>query len=401
MFHIIPPGTNIDFLGRAPTLVKVSIGLFVASVIILAVNGLNLGLDFAGGHEILLRFEKPIEANAVRSKLNNLFPNVDTAVQSFEVPTEADKTFYLVRIERSETFGQTELEQLEGAFKAKYGAAFNRLNYNPEAGDVVRVKFTEGSTAGIDLSNTALAAVVEGTNHQVRVVRQVGRPEQLQYEIQLRGVDVSLVNAMKADDPSVNAVRVEFVGPTIGRQLRDDGILAVLYALISILIYVAIRFDLYYSPGAILCLFHDAIITTAFLSLLGQEFTLATIAGLLTLVGYSINDTIVVFDRIRETIGKAQGAGMTEVLNRAVNETLGRTIMTSITTLLACLCLMIFGAGTVLFSFGLIMFIGIMIGTYSSIYVASPTFKYLRERFAPKEATSSQRARQRKQTVVV
>ena len=401
MLHIIPPGKSYDFLGLAPTMVKVSIGLFVAAVLILAVNGLNLGLDFAGGHEILLQFEKPVQAQAVRSKLNGLFPNVDTAVQSYTVPTDADKTFYLVRIERSETFGQSELKELEDAFKGKYGPAFARLNYNPEAGDVVRVKFVAGATTGVDLSKTALKNVVEGTNHQVRVVRQVGRAEQLQYEIQLRGIDVSLVNAMKADDPSVVAAKVEFVGPTIGRQLRDDGLLAVLYAMIFILIYIAVRFDLYYSPGAILCLFHDAVITTALLSLLGQEFTLATIAGLLTLVGYSINDTIVVFDRIRETIGKAQGAGMSAVLNRAINETLGRTLMTSLTTLLACLCLMIFGWGTVLFSFGLIMSVGILIGTYSSIYVASPTFKFLRERFAPKEVVGDKRAQQRKQTVVV
>ena len=401
MFHIIKPGTNYDFLGQAPLFTKVSLGVFVAALLVLAVNGLNLGLDFAGGHEILLRFDKPVEANAVRSKLNRLFPEVDTSVQSFEVPTEADKTFYLARIERSETFGQKELESLDAAFKSKYGPAFTRLDYNPEAGDVIKLKFTENATAGVDLSEGALKAVVEGTNHPVRVVRAVGRPEQLQYEVQLRGVDVSLVDAMKEEDPSVAAVRVEFVGPTIGRQLRDDGILAVLYAMIAILIYVAIRFDLYYSPGAILCLVHDAVITTALLSLLGQEFTLATIAGLLTLVGYSINDTIVVFDRVRETVGKAQGQGMDDVLNRAVNETLGRTLMTSITTLLACVCLMFFGRGTVLFSFGLIMSVGILIGTYSSIYVAAPTFKFLRERFAPKEATADRRAQQRKQTVVV
>ena len=401
MFHIIKPGTNFDFLGRAPLFFKISLGVFILAIAILSIRGLNLGLDFAGGHEILLRFDKPVEPEVVRSKLNELFPQVDTSVQSYEVPTDPDRTFYLTRIERSETFGQEELAGLESAFKNKYGEAFVKLNYNPEAGDVVKVRFAEGSTSTVDLSHEALKNVVEGTAHEVRVVRQVGRPEQLQFEVQLRGVDVSLVNAMKAEDPSAQAVKVEFVGPTIGRQLRDDGILAVLYAIISILIYVAIRFDLYYSPGAILCLVHDAVITTALLSLLGQEFTLATIAGLLTLVGYSINDTIVVFDRIRETVGKAQGEGMNAVLNQAVNETLGRTLMTSITTLLACMCLMIFGRGTVLFSFGLIMSVGILIGTYSSIYVAAPTFKFLRERFAPKEAVADKRAQQRKQTVVV
>lgn len=483
MFHIIKPGTRYDFMGMADTFVKVSAGLFVGAILILAINGLNLGLDFKGGHEILLRFDKPVESGQVRTKLNRLFPKVDTSVQSFEVPTEPDKTFYLTRIERSEALGDKERETLRKAFVEEYIGAFDQLRYNADAGDVIKVQFVEGSTNGadlrpetlqkiaegsahtvrsvrqvgrpdefqfevqlekkdikveklkeafkekyraglktlnmssggdvlklefvkgatraVDISHDNLRRVVEATQHDVRVVRRVGRPEQLLFEIQLRGVDVTLVDAMKEYDPRVSAVRVEFVGPTIGRQLRDEGIVAVLYAMILILIYIAIRFDLYYSPGAILCLLHDAIITTALLSMLGQEFTLATIAGLLTLVGYSINDTIVVFDRIRETVGKAQGAGLNSVLNQAINETLGRTLMTSVTTLIACLCLMIFGWGTVLFSFGLIMTVGIIIGTYSSIYVASPTFKYLRERFAPKEGPEKRVQKQGKQTVVV
>ncbi len=405
MFHIIKPGTNFDFLGRAPIFVKVSIGMFIAAILVLAINGLNLGLDFAGGHEILLRFDKKLDADTVRGKLTPLFPGVDTSVQFFEapadIPSEADKTFYLVRIERSSTMGENELKALEDAFQAKYGETFTALEYDPESGNVVRVKFTQGATAAVDLSDEALTAVVASADKKVRDIQQYGRAEQLQYELRLQGVDVRLVKAMKELDENVSAVRVEFVGPAIGRQLRDDGVLAVLVAIIFILIYVAVRFDLYYSPGAIICLFHDAIITTALLSLLDQEFTLATIAGLLTLVGYSINDTIVVFDRIRETVGNAQGHGMTDILNRAINETLGRTLMTSLTTLVACICLMVFGRGTVLFSFGLIMTVGILIGTYSSIYVAAPTFKYLRERYAPKEIAGDKRAQQRRQTVVV
>lgn len=385
MFNIIKPGTKYDFLGKAPLFTKISLAVFVASLAIIGIKGVNLGLDFSGGHEVLLRFDKPIGADEVRSKLRELFPKVDTAVQSFEIPLEPDNTFFLTKIERSASFGEEEIVALESAFKAKYGDKLQRMRYNPEAGDVVEVDFVEGATSAVDLSNAALTAVVEATKHPVRLVRKVGRPGDARFSIVLRGTADTVVGAMKVLDPAVSAVRVEFVGPTVGKQLRDDGILALLYALGIILIYIALRFDFFYSPGAILCLFHDAVITVAFLSIIGAEFSMATIAGLLTLVGYSINDTIVIFDRIRETIGKSKGVSVTDILNRSVNETLGRTLMTSLSTLLACICLMAFGRGTVLASFGLIMLIGIVIGTYSSIYVASPTFQYLRENFGRAE----------------
>ncbi len=399
MMNLIKPGTRYDFMGGAPFAAKVSIGTFVGALLVLAVMGLNLGLDFSGGHEILLAFEKDAGAEAVRGKLANLFPGVDTSVQSFEVPTEPTKFFYLTRIQRSEAFGEQEVEGMKQAFATKYGAAFKRLRYNAEAGDVVEVEFVAGATTGVDLSDGALSGVVAGTKHEVRLVRRVGRPEQLRWSVVLKGVDASVVAAMTELDPNVKASRVEFVGPTVGKQLRDDGLLAVFYALICILIYVAVRFDFFYSPGAVICLFHDAVITAALLVLVGEQFTLATIAGLLTLVGYSINDTIVVFDRIRETVGKAQGGALKDQLNKAVNETLGRTVMTSLTTLLSCVALMVFGAGTVLASFGLIMFIGIIIGTYSSIFVATPIFRYLRDRFGQQDVIEKSKAS--RQTAVV
>ncbi len=250
MFNVIRPGTKYDFLGKAPLFTKVSLGVFIAALLIIALKGVNLGLDFSGGHEILLRFDTAVTADQVRGKLNALFPKVDTAVQSFEVPTEADKTFFLAKIERSETFGQEEITELENAFKTKYGDKLQRLRYNPEAGDVVEVDFVEGATSAVDLSSAALTAVVENTQHPVRLVRKVGRPEDARFSIVLRGISDTVVSALKEVDPSVNAVRVEFVGPTVGKQLRDDGILAVLYALAIILVYIALRFDFFYSPGA-------------------------------------------------------------------------------------------------------------------------------------------------------
>ncbi len=390
MLEIISHKKTFDFMSRAPLLKKVSITAFIIAILLVTLPipgvGLQFGLDFSGGHEILVSFSEDVDIGAVRTSVNALKLG-DAAVQSFEIP-DSPKQHFLVRVQRTETFGEAELAGLNDAFQNKYGDAFKApIRYNPEAGDVVEVEFVRTSTAdGLDVSDAALTAVVEATDHKVRLVRRVGRQDQHRYAVVLMGVDVSVISGLKEEvHESAHAERVEFVGPTVGKQLRDDGILACLYALLCILIYIALRFDFFYGPGAIVCLFHDAIITAGLLSILGHEFSLASIAGLLTLIGYSINDTIVVYDRIRERIGKAAGAALPEVLNRAINETLGRTLMTSITTGVACLCLMWFGRTTVLFDFGLIMGIGVLIGTYSSIYVASPVFMALRQRFAAEQ----------------
>lgn len=389
MFNIIKPGTNIDFMGQAPTFAKVSIALFVGALLVIALKGLNLGLDFAGGYSILLEYQKPVSASDVRSRLEELFPGVDTSVQSFELD-EPGRSHFLTRILRAESLGQEEVSALEASLRSELGDEFKRLKYDPESGDVLDILLVASSTT-TQTSSVTLAQLVAKSGHEVSAVRRIGRDDESRFSVVLVGVSAELVEGMKTLDPDVRAIRTEFVGPTVGRQLRDDGLLAVLYAMGIILIYVALRFDFYYSPGAIICLLHDAVITTALLSLIGEQFSLATIAGLLTLVGYSINDTIVVFDRIRERVETAQGRALVDVLNRAINETLGRTLMTSITTLLACFSLMIFGRGTVLFSFGLIMTVGILIGTYSSIYVSSPLFRLLRERFAPDFEAAQQR----------
>lgn len=392
MFNIIKPGTKIDFMGQASVFGKVSLALFVGALLVIALKGLNLGLDFAGGYSILLEYEGEPTAAQVRQRLEALFPDVDTSVQSFELETPG-KTHFLTRILRSESLGEDEVTSLQSTLKSTFGERFVRLKYDAEVGDILDVQLTAASStiAAVDTSSAAVAGIIEKAGHDVAQVRRIGRDDEVRYLAVLVGVSAELVEGMKTLDPSVRAIKTEFVGPTVGRQLRDDGLLAVLYAMGIILVYVALRFDFYYSPGAIICLLHDAVITTALLSLIGEQFSLATIAGLLTLVGYSINDTIVVFDRIRETAEKARGKALVDVLNRAINETLGRTLMTSLTTLLACASLMVFGRGTVLASFGLIMTVGILIGTYSSIYVASPLFRMLREKFADDDAEEERR----------
>jgi len=165
--------------------------------------------------------------------------------------------------------------------------------------------------------------------------------------------------------------RVEMVGPKVGRELRRAGIWAVFFAIIGILIYISWRFEFKYALGGIIALFHDVFITFGAFSVTNKEVNLSTLAALLTIGGYSINDTIVVFDRIRENIGRRTKIALRDVINSSINETLGRTIITSGTTLLAALALFSLG-GPIIRDFAFAFIVGIIIGTYSSIYIASP-----------------------------
>ncbi len=166
--------------------------------------------------------------------------------------------------------------------------------------------------------------------------------------------------------------RVDFVGPQVGEELREDGGLAVLYALIAILIYISLRFEYRFSFGAVAALIHDVVITLGIFSILQLDFDLSVLAALLAVIGYSLNDTIVVFDRIRENFRKIRKKQSIEVINISINQTISRTLMTSLTTLLVLFSLYAFG-GEVIASFALALIIGVVVGTYSSIYVASTT----------------------------
>lgn len=178
-----------------------------------------------------------------------------------------------------------------------------------------------------------------------------------------------VVNVLNANGEALEIRRVEFVGPQVGEELKEDGGLAMIYALFGILIYVALRFEYRFAISSVLALVHDVVITIGFFSLFRLDFDLTVLAAILAVIGYSLNDTIVVFDRIRETFIKMRKGSPSEIVNQAVNATLGRTIMTSMTTLLVVLALFLLG-GEVIHAFATALLIGILVGTYSSIYVA-------------------------------
>jgi len=176
--------------------------------------------------------------------------------------------------------------------------------------------------------------------------------------------------ALRTQDASVEMRRVEFVGPQVGEELTEQGALAMIYALIGILIYIMIRFQWRFAPGAVAALVHDVLIIVGFFSFFQFDFDLTVVAALLAVIGYSLNDTIVVFDRIRENFRKMRKRTSLEVMNASINQTLARTLMTSITTLLVLVSLFVFG-GEVIHAFSLALILGVVVGTYSSIYVAS------------------------------
>lgn len=201
----------------------------------------------------------------------------------------------------------------------------------------------------------------------IRIQKQEG-DEQAQVQV------INEVNALISDGYTVR--RTEFVGPTIGAELTQKGILAVVSALAAIMIYIWFRFEWQYSIAAILALSHDVISTIGFFSLTSFEFNLATIAAILTIAGYSINDTVVVFDRIRENFRRYKSWEQNDIINKSLNETLSRTVMTSVTTALALIAIMVFG-GPVLRDFAAAMLWGVLIGTYSSIFIAAGVLTYV------------------------
>ena len=272
-----------------------------------------------------------------------------------------------------------------------------RLGIDFAGGTEVQVKFHEGYDVGED----EIRRVLDGLDIENPSVIRFGEAEGREYlikfkgERRIEGVELEGNTAVAAQNDRILALdaaltgeigphdrqRVEFVGPKVGAELREDGLRSMLIASVLILAYVAFRFSARFAPGAVVALVHDVLITSSVWVVLGLEFDLRVLAALLAIIGYSLNDTIIVYDRIRENMELRTKHDMLDVLNRSVNQTLSRTLLTSLTTLAAVLCLLFLG-GEVVRPFALAMAIGVAVGTYSSIYIAGPTLLWLETRGA-------------------
>ncbi|EQC48517.1 export membrane protein SecF [Bacteriovorax sp. BSW11_IV] len=251
--------------------------------------------------------------------------------------------------------------------KLKFGVDFR-------GGAEVQVKFADNVKLD-DLRGNLVKSGFKGLSAQT-----IGEQADNEFLLKVAGDDENLNTITQSLTDTLNKNyasqgveirKVDIVGPKAGAQLRISGFQAMLWALIAIMIYIALRFDFKYSPGAIVALFHDVSIILGVFALTGTEFTLQTVAAILAVIGYSVNDTVIVYDRVREHEGQFVGRSLAEHINNAVNETLPRTILTSGTTLFVCITMLMFG-GLAIRDFFLAMTIGIVVGTYSSIFIASP-----------------------------
>jgi preprotein translocase subunit SecF len=360
--------TNFDFLGKKWIFITLSLVVTAAGVGSLIVKGgPSYGIDFRGGAEVRIRFNQPPPVEKIRSAVS------------------------------SKIGGEISVQQITGAQELMITTEIKdekELNANRQAIDEILLSMFGDSSGKLDVNNSSVAQLADRLRDPLLQAGAALSEQQLQdvaaaiesYRSsnggllhsfdelsKVNGVTPQVIEALKKECilGPFTILSADVVGPKVGAELRTQAILATLYALGGMLVYIAFRFEWIYGAAAVLAVFHDTIITIGLFSLFNKQISLTVVAALLTLVGYSMNDTIVVFDRIRENLKLMRREKLENLINISVNQTLSRTVLTSGLTLLTALSLWLFG-GQVLNGFSFALVWGIIFGTYSSVFIASP-----------------------------
>jgi preprotein translocase subunit SecF len=387
-FELIKPNHDFNFVGRMNLLLAISVVLITLSIAMLPINHfwrghvLNYGIDFRGGTEIQVQFNQEQDPGKIRSAMQT-GGFKDTEV--VKIRNDQMPNLYFLRFGAVSPLSEQKAEALKLALDAKLGAdSVHKFDFS-EGGDKIHVRF------GKTVEPNDVMEVMKSQGVQYNTVQRFGRPEDNSFEIILVGLDVEVTSALDKHlgAGAVKAVSgLESVGAKAGAELRDDGIKSLLFAIVCIMVYIAVRFDFRYGPGTIASLLHDAILVMGAFAITYREFSLTTIAAILTVIGYSMNDTIVVFDRIRENASRLRDKKFDRVVNISINETLSRTILTSATVFFVTLAMNIWGTG-VIRDFAFAMNVGVIVGTYSSIFVAAPILIWLNRRFFSETPTKA------------
>lgn len=362
---------NFDFMGRRRLFATLSVIAIVLSALAVFVHGkLNVGIEFAGGSQLTLRFRDAVDLEGLRKTLADRGVG-DAQLQRFG---EDENHEVMIRVPAGADASQTGGARVTEALAAEYGAG-GGFDLNRRGADALSALLYEADPLSLR-SLDEIAARQQYDDVAAAILERRKEVGILSSYDQLAGVDavgpeVLSVLQAKTTLGAFSVLGEESVGPQVGSELRQKGIYAVLFSLLGMLAYIWFRFELRFGVGALVALLHDVLITLGLFAALDYEFNLTTVAAFLTLVGYSVNDTVVVFDRVRENMRARPREDFEQTLNVALNQTLSRTILTGLTTLLAVGALYFLG-GDVLKGFGFVLLIGIFVGTYSSIFVASP-----------------------------
>jgi preprotein translocase subunit SecF len=368
---------NVDWLGKKWYFLAFSLIFSVAGVLsILFWHGIKLGIDFRGGTLVYVQFEQPPDPDRIRQAMDRAGIH-DSRIQPYGTAAQKQVAISLAQKETQEsaldTGRQTIVQALNTNYSSNGAANQGKLDLdNAGQGSLTQLlqqndpEHLAGTGGGAQKYAEQAAAILKHRDDDLRGI--------FSSIDQLNGVaDPAVVSFLKQNAylSGFHVFAADIIGPQVGAALRKQALLATLYSLAGMLIYLWFRFELIYGVAAVVAVFHDTLITVGAFSLSDQEITLTVIAAILTLIGYSMNDTIVVFDRIRENLRMSRRETLTGVVNRSINQTLSRTVLTSGLTFLTVLSLYIFG-GEVLRGFSFALVVGILIGTYSSIAVAAP-----------------------------
>jgi preprotein translocase subunit SecF len=380
---------KIDWMGKKRYFITLSLLLALTGLISIAVHrGLAYGIDFRGGTLVYVKFAKAPDLDGIRRELDR---------KGLRGPTiqwygpQSDKRVIIgldLRTTSAEALDAGK-NAIVSALAGIYGAGpSGKIDFNDASPQTVseRLMIADPLLLASKRSDVATKTYKDLAEEIVRFRNSPPRSGLITDFQELRslpGVTQGVLSALSNDFylSSFAVFNTEIVGPKVGADLRRQALYVTLSGLGAMLVYIWFRFELIYGVAAVIATFHDVIITLGIFSLLNnKEITLTVIAGLLTLVGYSMNDTIVVFDRIRENVRLKKREGFTDLVNRSINQTLSRTMLTSGLTFLAVLSLFLFG-GEVLRGFSLVLVVGVIVGTYSSIFIASPVVVFWQQRY--------------------
>jgi preprotein translocase subunit SecF len=399
--ELIKPGTNFEFMGRARLWITFSTLCVIACVAMVFVNKswrgdyLNWSTDFKGGTEIIFGFHKagtdqpvPVDAGQVRGGLQEAgFDGFEVSDFSWNEETSQGTKKASGILVRTIDFGAVPAEQqakIADDFAQKFAAIEPlKVSWSGDRMFVRSMKQVDWKAAQAFLKEHDLDLKPWVTEDAERFVIPEEGTGEYSTVLSVYGIDAQYQNALEealGDGVDVKVQNVYGVGAKAGAQLRNDGITSMFYATLLVMLYLVFRFDIRYAPGAIVALIHDAIITIGAFAFTWMEFSLTTVAAVLTIIGYSVNDTVVIFDRIRENVGKLKDKKFSRIMNISINETLSRSLLTSLFVFMTTLMMNIFGTGLVR-NFAFAMNVGVIAGAYSTIFIASPVVLWIHNKF--------------------